>query len=227
MYFVSLHGHATSSRALPSASTRGYPTECSAGTKSPSSPIRSSAAWPIRVMIRMLATTYGESVNSTPNWEMREPNGPMEKGMTYIVRPRIHPAKSSLRVPRISVGSCQLLVGPASSSRSEQMNVRSSTRATSEGSERARNELGRISGLSLMNVPLSTRACVMRSHSASEPSHHSTRSGWVRLATSSTHSSSFLFFVGGFSKPAIVICALRLRAVDGTARVGRQWLRDA
>ena len=39
---------------------------------------------------------------------------------------------------RISAGSRQLLVGPASSSRSEQMNVRSSTRATSPGSERAR-----------------------------------------------------------------------------------------
>jgi hypothetical protein len=35
-------------------------------------------------------------------------------------------------------GSRQLLVGPASSSRSEQMKVRSSTRATSPGSERAR-----------------------------------------------------------------------------------------
>ena len=39
---------------------------------------------------------------------------------------------------RISPGSRQLLVGPASSSRSEQMKVRSSTRATSEGLERAR-----------------------------------------------------------------------------------------
>ena len=39
---------------------------------------------------------------------------------------------------RISAGSRQLLVGPASSSRAEQMNVRSSTRATSSGSEQAR-----------------------------------------------------------------------------------------
>jgi hypothetical protein len=62
----------------------------------------------------------------------------MENGTTYIVRPRIEPRNSSPRVSRISPGSRQLFVGPASSSRSEQMKVRSSTRATSPGSERAR-----------------------------------------------------------------------------------------
>ena len=75
---------------------------------------------------------------STPISEMSEPSGPIEKGTTYIVRPFIEPLKSSLRVSRISAGSRQLLVGPASSSFSEQMKVRSSTRATSSGSERAR-----------------------------------------------------------------------------------------
>ena len=43
-----------------------------------------------------------------------------------------------LSVPRISAGATQLLVGPASSSFSLQMNVRSSTRATSDGSDSAR-----------------------------------------------------------------------------------------
>jgi hypothetical protein len=38
---------------------------------------------------------------------------------------------------RISIGSDQLLVGPASASSSEQMKVRLSTRATSRGSEAA------------------------------------------------------------------------------------------
>ena len=38
---------------------------------------------------------------------------------------------------RISAGAIQLLVGPASSSLSEQMKVRPSTRATSLGSELA------------------------------------------------------------------------------------------
>ena len=48
------------------------------------------------------------------------------------------PANFSPSSFRISPGSRQWLVGPASSSDSEQMNVRSSTRATSLGSERAR-----------------------------------------------------------------------------------------
>ena len=67
-----------------------------------------------------------------------DPIGPIENGTTYIVRPRIEPRNSSSSVSRISAGSRQLLVGPASSARSEQMKVRSSTRATSPGSDRAR-----------------------------------------------------------------------------------------
>ena len=78
--------------------------------------------------------------------EMSEPSGPIENGTTYIVRPRMQPRKSG-GVPsaspvcssaRISAGAFQLLVGPASCSRSEQMKVRSSTRATSLGLLRAR-----------------------------------------------------------------------------------------
>ena len=68
-------------------------------------------------------------------WAMSEPSGPIEKGTTYIVRPFMAPLKRPLSVLRISAGSRQLLVGPASISFSEQMNVRSSTRATSPGSE--------------------------------------------------------------------------------------------
>ena len=71
-------------------------------------------------------------------WAIGEPSGPIENGTTYIVRPFIAPRKRSSSISRISPGSRQLLVGPASCSRSEQMNVRSSTRATSPGSERAR-----------------------------------------------------------------------------------------
>ena len=89
-------------------------------------------------MIRIETTTYGESVSWTPMWDLSEPSGPIENGTTYIVRPFIEPAKSSFIVSRISAGARQLFVGPASSSDSEQMNVRSSTRATSEGSDQAR-----------------------------------------------------------------------------------------
>ena len=61
----------------------------------------------------------------------------MLKGTTYIVLPFIQPLKSPLRVFFISSGSCQLFVGPASRGVFEQINVLSSTRATSAGSERA------------------------------------------------------------------------------------------
>ena len=61
----------------------------------------------------------------------------MEKGTTYMVRPRIAPPNRSLNVVRISAGSTQLLVGPASCGLAEQTNVRLSIRATSAGSERA------------------------------------------------------------------------------------------
>ncbi len=60
--FSALHGHATSSDGLEI----GIPTECRQGTKSPSSPSASSASWPMRVITRIDAATYGESVSSTP-----------------------------------------------------------------------------------------------------------------------------------------------------------------
>src|SRR3954447_3524105 len=120
----------------------------------------------------------------------------MENGTTYIVRPFIDPAKRSVIVSRISPGSRQLLVGPASSSRSEQMNVRSSTRATSLGSDHARYEFGRLASLSFLNVPASTSSWQSRSYSSAEPSHHTTWSGCVSSATSSTQASSFALVVG-------------------------------
>ena len=71
-------------------------------------------------------------------WEISDPMGPIEKGTTYIVRPFMQPLNRPSSSSRISAGARQLLVGPASCSRSVQMNVRSSTRATSFGEERAR-----------------------------------------------------------------------------------------
>ena len=54
-------------------------------------------------------------------WAIGEPRGPIENGMTYIVRPCMQPLNSSFRVLRILAGSSQLLVGPASSLLAEQM----------------------------------------------------------------------------------------------------------
>src|SRR6478752_7843299 len=113
MYFVSLHGHATS--ACPGSS--GAPTECRHGTNSasPLAVIAESGSAPIRVMIVMLTTTYAESVISTPNIGCSASSGPMQNGTTYIVRPRIEPRYSSVMIDFISTGSSQLFVGPASS----------------------------------------------------------------------------------------------------------------
>ena len=115
----------------------------------------------------------------------------MLNGITYIVRPRIAPSNRRSSVPCICFGAIQLLVGPASSSRAEQMKVRSSTRATSLASERARKELGRFAGLSGMSVPCATISAQSRSYSSLEPSHQCTRSGLHLRATSSTQARSF------------------------------------
>ena len=42
-------------------------------------------------MIFIEATTYSESVISTPSIGVSASAGPMQNGMTYIVRPRMHP----------------------------------------------------------------------------------------------------------------------------------------
>ena len=104
-------------------------------------------------MIRIEHATYAESVSCTPMWEIADPSGPIENGTTYIVRPSIEPSNSSLSAVRISSGSRQLFVGPASASFLEQMNVRSSTRATSPGSDSARYEFGRLASDSRSKVP--------------------------------------------------------------------------
>ncbi len=75
----------------------------------------------MRVMMRMETTTYSESVISTPSFGSSAPRGPMQKGTTYMVRPRMLPRYRSVMRVRISAGSIQLLVGPASICFSEQM----------------------------------------------------------------------------------------------------------
>jgi len=124
---------------------------------------------------------------------MCEPSGPIEKGTTYSVRPFIAPLKSAFspvcKSARISAGAIQLLVGPASSLSTLQMKVRSSTRATSLASLRARKLRGRSSGLSLISVPASTSCWHRRSYSASLPSHQCTFAASVRAATCATHST--------------------------------------
>ncbi len=157
-------------------------------------------------MIRMDATTYSESVISTPSIGFAAVVGPMQNGMTYIVRPRMHPRYSSPITAFISAGSHQLLVTPASDSSNEQMKVRSSTRATSSGSDAAQNEFG--FAVSRTKVPASTRRVVTRSHSSSDPSHHTIRSGVVSSATSRTQDRRRAFSVGASSIPGTVAAVM-------------------
>src|SRR3954462_9128279 len=67
------------------------------------------------------------------------------------------------------------------------MNVRSSTRATSAGSEGGQEELGRLASLSLRKVPAATSSRASASYSSAEPSHQCTAAGWHTAAHSSTH----------------------------------------
>src|SRR6478609_2515370 len=116
MYFSALQGQGTS--GWPGAS--GAPTLCMHGTtRLELRSISFRTGSPILAMIRMLATTYGESVSCTPICDIGEPTGPMLYASTYIVRPRMQPLKISLSFRRISTGLTQLLVGPALSFDSE------------------------------------------------------------------------------------------------------------
>src|SRR5215217_6008270 len=218
MYLVSLQGHGTS--CWPSSS--GAPRECMAGTNARSSPMASRTYWPMRAITRIETTTYSESVSSTPNIGFSASTGPMQNGMTYIVRPRMHPRYSSVITDFISFGSIQLLVGPASASSTEQMKVRSSTRATSLGSEAQWNELGLA--FRRVNVLASTSDPVSRSHSSSLPSTQTTRSGVVSSAISRTHATSRAWVVGALSRPGVATEVMRLHPLGSRGGVlHRRW----
>src|SRR5712664_1493764 len=109
------------------------PSECNPGTNSLDAPSRSIATLPIRDMIRMLATTYGLSVASTPTLLIGELTGPITYGTTYTDRPRLAPSSSAPTLCSTAPGSIQLCVVPASSFSGEQMYVKCSVLATSFG----------------------------------------------------------------------------------------------
>ena len=114
----------------------------------------------------------------------------MQNGTTYIVRPRIAPSNRRRSVRFIAAGSTQLLSGPAAARVRAQTNVRPSTRAVSDGSERARKQPGRFSGSSRISVPAATISAHSRSYSSREPSHQWMRPGRARRAISSTQAAS-------------------------------------
>ena len=83
------------------------------------------------------------------------------------------------------------------------MKVRSSTRATSPASVRARKLLGRHSGFSRMSLPSATSCLVSWSASRIEPSHQTIRSGWVSRAIPSTQSRRARSVVAGAGSPPV------------------------
>ena len=106
-------------------------------------------------------------------WAIGEPSGPIENGTTYIVRPAHRSRRTGpSSVSRISAGSRQLLVGPASSSRS-----RADERAVLDARDVAgvRAARGRSSGAWRRRAARTCRrrraAWQSRSYSSAEPSH--------------------------------------------------------
>ena len=121
---------------------------------------------------------------------MGEPSGPMLKGTTYIVRPRMEPSKRPSSVSRISLGSHPVVggAGVVLRRRADEGAVLDARHVRGIGPREVR-----------IGAQLLVRACGTcrrrrarahrRSYSASEPSHQWMR-GWVSSATSSTHASS-------------------------------------
>ena len=102
---------ATCTSSSPGAS--GLPTECMHGTKSPS-PSASIDRAPHARHDAHVDDDIRRIGQFDADVRQRRPDGPIENGITYIVRPRMQPSKSPCSVSRISRGSTQLLVGPAS-----------------------------------------------------------------------------------------------------------------
>ena len=152
----------------------GAPTLCMHGTtRLTSLSISAKTGSPMRAMIRMLTTTYGESVSCTPICDMGEPTAPMLNGSTYIVRPRHAAAEQLLQRPA-HLERVHPVVGRARrlSFDSEQMKVRSSTRATSLGvGARVVSSRAKDSALSLVKrAAVDHLAAQSVSYSSCEPS---------------------------------------------------------
>ncbi len=123
--------------------------------------------------------------------------------MTYMVRPSMQPWKMRIIFCFISRAGAQLLVGPASSMSVVQMKVRSSTRATSLGCERARKQSGLSVSFSRVKVPCLTSRSHMYWYSSADPSHVYTLSGLQSSTTSRSQVMSSVCLVRASSAAAI------------------------
>ena len=194
MYFSSLHGHGTS--ASPSSS--GAPTVCRQGTN-----------------VAVLAEHVEGGLAHAGHDPHRDRDvggvgqldadlGDRRAERAHRERDDVQRAAAHRAVELVAEHARASRPGPASCwsarrprSRSEQMNVRSSTRATSSGSRRRQV---RVRALGVARAARTCRASTSSWHSASyssaEPSHQWTASGWVSSATSSTQARSLLCLRG-------------------------------
>jgi hypothetical protein len=133
----------------------------------------------------------------------------------------MQPSNRSVSSPRISAGSRQLLVGPASAGSCEQMKVRLSTRATSRGSEAAWNEFGRRSGSRRLRVPRATSSSVRAVHSARSRRTSGWPSAWSAPRLRRPRPIDARVSSGARYRPALdFACSVLLQVGETVARLG-------
>ena len=159
-------------RARPACpGSSGAPKECSAGTKSASSPIASSTVVPIRVMMRIDATTYGLSVISTPNMGLSAVQRPHAE-RDDVHGPAPHAAPVELGHALLHLAGVHPVVGWPGVGRVDGADERPLLDPGDVGRVGPRPERIRLlSGLSGTSVPAPTSCRSAADHSASEPSH--------------------------------------------------------
>src|SRR5689334_904780 len=133
-----------------------------------------------------------------------------------MVRPAMALEKSGHTRDFASAGLIQLLVGPASSLFSEQMNVSCSVRATSLGCDRCKKLCGYLDPFSSMNVPSATIFASSARISSGEPSQRTMLSGVVTAATCLIHWSrtSFCSFTARHIGPKRIPFPGRYRTIS-------------
>ncbi len=185
----------------------GVPTECTQGTKSPSSPSTSSAPAPMRVMIRMRDGDVGRVGQLHADVRRsRSRAGPSRTarrtscGRASSPR-RARPGAAHLGRVAPVVGRAGVLLGLGADERA----VLDAGDVARVG-ERQVASSGAWRRRGARTCPRRPAPAQRRSYSSAEPSHQWMRSGWVRVAISSTQATSFSCLVGGASVSVMLTC---------------------
>ncbi len=164
------------------------PIECRPLTNVPSRSMRASAGAPMRVMMRMLATTYGLIGDLDAAARDRRID------RAHAVRDHVHRAAAHRaveqridlsRAPRPGPSSCCSGRRRPCSSCRRTSGARRARRRSDSSDAASSSDASRRSARSACRRAPSARSSSL--FSSSEPSHQCTASGWVSRATSSTH----------------------------------------